>query len=417
MAARTGMTPEEFYRQHGFTVGDGAARTASQAKPTRSIFDKADGPSDFDALKKLRAEAYEASDGPAGAEAFRAQSDALQHGDTVHFLDASGDMISVMKSGKDSYTITASGGESYGFTAKAVERILEKEQRKLAEEPKPSDAGTLHQSDAQPVADLRGDEIAPAGTDSKGLRSAARDWFKENLTGKSVHSDALDADVTFSNSRKAIANSADPRKLKLFAAIPDIVAHGEKVDERPHTKAGDNIKAWHYLRATVTLDGEQIPVTLSVREDNNGHFYYNHVLEDRTLRTHRSHSRSGWWNGGAASNIGQRGDSGKTDDTYEQSPADDGVNMVLGQGDAPEGWGFADTPSAEEVADMMKPNANSHGRYNPATSTISLMKTANLSTFIHELGHHHLETLINLADAHEGIGKDADAILHWFSPA
>jgi hypothetical protein len=91
--------------------------------------------------------------------------------------------------------------------------------------------------------------------------------------------------------------------------------------------------------------------------------------------------------------------------------------MVLGQGDAPEGWGFADTPSAEEVADMMKPNANSHGRYNPATSTISLMKTANLSTFIHELGHHHLETLINLADAHEGIGKDADAILHWFSPA
>jgi hypothetical protein len=24
------MTPEEFYRQHGFTVGDGAARTASQ---------------------------------------------------------------------------------------------------------------------------------------------------------------------------------------------------------------------------------------------------------------------------------------------------------------------------------------------------------------------------------------------------
>jgi hypothetical protein len=276
------MTPEEFYRQHGFTVGDGAARTASQAKPTRSIFDKADGPSDFDALKKLRAEAYEASDGPAGAEAFRAQSDALQHGDTVHFLDASGDMISVMKSGKDSYTITASGGESYGFTAKAVERILEKEQRKLAEEPKPSDAGTLHQSDAQPVADLRGDEIAPAGTDSKGLRSAARDWFKENLTGKSVHSDALDADVTFSNSRKAIANSADPRKLKLFAAIPDIVAHGEKVDERPHTKAGDNIKAWHYLRATVTLDGEQIPVTLSVREDNNGHFYYNHVLEDRT---------------------------------------------------------------------------------------------------------------------------------------
>jgi hypothetical protein len=76
--------------------------------------------------------------------------------------------------------------------------------------------------------------------------------------------------------------------------------------------------------------------------------------------------------------------------------------------------GFADTPSAEEVADMMKPNANSHGRYNPATSTISLMKTANLSTFIHELGHHHLETLINLADAHEGIGKDADAILRWF---
>lgn len=58
------------------------------------------------------------------------------------------------------------------------------------------------------------------------------------------------------------------------------------------------------------------------------------------------------------------------------------------------------------------------GTFNPSTGVITLNKTANLSTWLHELGHYQLELLADLAtgpDAIPEIKADMDAVLGWFS--
>jgi hypothetical protein len=58
------------------------------------------------------------------------------------------------------------------------------------------------------------------------------------------------------------------------------------------------------------------------------------------------------------------------------------------------------------------------GTFNPSTGAITLNKTANLSTWLHELGHYQLELLADLAtgpDAIPEIAADMDRVLAWFS--
>lgn len=57
------------------------------------------------------------------------------------------------------------------------------------------------------------------------------------------------------------------------------------------------------------------------------------------------------------------------------------------------------------------------GAYAPATDTITLMRTADLSTFLHESGHYFLEVMNRLADdpqAPQQIRDDFDTLLRWF---
>lgn len=59
------------------------------------------------------------------------------------------------------------------------------------------------------------------------------------------------------------------------------------------------------------------------------------------------------------------------------------------------------------------------GTFNPDNLTIALNKNADLSTFLHELGHFHLEALSDLAarpDTPDAIRGDMDTVLKWFNP-
>jgi hypothetical protein len=59
------------------------------------------------------------------------------------------------------------------------------------------------------------------------------------------------------------------------------------------------------------------------------------------------------------------------------------------------------------------------GLYNPATSTITILKNADLSTVLHELGHHQLEVLAKMASMPNppaSVTEDMNHILKWFMP-
>lgn len=135
---------------------------------------------------------------------------------------------------------------------------------------------------AEPVARLRGDEIAPHDADLKTVRTSAKAYFEQNLRGKTVHSEALDKDVKFLNPRKSLSTSAKPEKLRLFAALPEMIEKGRLLGSRPAVGkwAERGAKEFHYLEADVGLGGQAHKVTITLREDANGHIYYNHGLED-----------------------------------------------------------------------------------------------------------------------------------------
>lgn len=71
----------------------------------------------------------------------------------------------------------------------------------------------------------------------------------------------------------------------------------------------------------------------------------------------------------------------------------------------------------QKLSDFQQRKDAARGSFNPATLQISLLKSADLSTFLHESGHFFLEVMADLAaraDAPAQTRKDMEAVLAWF---
>lgn len=254
------------------------------------------------------------------------------------------------------------------------------------------DGPQFGQSEA--VSRLSGEEIAPRDADLKTLRTSARAWYVKHLHGQTFVNNASGREVQFRDGRKAFSTSANPDKLRLFAALREVVEKGviQNTQVPADQSREPSTKAYHWLTAWVELGGKPVEVGVTIREDQAGHLYYNHNPIEIGASTPLTRSDP-------AHKAGA-GESGE--ETLKQSviPAADDINLfVLDQGDG------------------------ARGSFNPATLDLSLLKNADLSTFLHETGHFFLEVQFDLAaqiatdSAQEGerqIVADADALLRWF---
>jgi hypothetical protein len=161
-----------------------------------------------------------------------------------------------------------------------------------------------------PHSTISGEEIAPLNSDVKALRSAARSWYDANLRDKTVASDALGGrEVRFGGSRKAFSASADPLKIRAFAALPEIIAHGRLVNSAADTRPNSTTKAWHFIEGVADIGGKRVAVRASVREDANGNLYYNHVLQEGEAPGNQdTASKAGPDTEGYAQNVGEKVD-------------------------------------------------------------------------------------------------------------
>ncbi len=148
----------------------------------------------------------------------------------------------------------------------------------------PADEGLFKPADKQrplfspraPVAEVRSDEIAAPGTPDR--FKAIRQWALQNLRGQKVPSDALGADVTVNRTGidKSL-NRAGDDILSAIPAIPNLIAHGERLGEPvpPRNPAeAVSTKAWHLLGGTVRIDGRDVRMFVQIREDRAGHYFY-----------------------------------------------------------------------------------------------------------------------------------------------
>jgi len=132
--------------------------------------------------------------------------------------------------------------------------------------------------EGSPVAEITGEEIAPRTVDVKTLRKEARQWYEHNLRGRSVTNWASGREIKFRGADKSFSYSANPDKLRLFAALEAVIEHCEiKRSEPPKDPSVENSTiAYHWLEAPVSLNGEIVTVGVTIREDANGNLYYNH---------------------------------------------------------------------------------------------------------------------------------------------
>lgn len=135
------------------------------------------------------------------------------------------------------------------------------------------------------VSTLKGDEIAGSDADVKTLRTAAKSWYRENLSGTSVDNPKLGpVEFTRRGLNKAIHESANPLKLRIFPALPDIISKGEIVGSELNRDLAShpNVVRYHWIEAPVEIGGETHRVRVALEERTDGKIYYNHTLPDQS---------------------------------------------------------------------------------------------------------------------------------------
>lgn len=241
---------------------------------------------------------------------------------------------------------------------------------------------------AAPVARLSGEEIA-ADLTQDNVTEKTRDWFKANLQGKVFHREGVgDIRITGGSWKKKLRFNLkrDLLKARLVPAIPDVLQHGHYYGRRELDKVrDDNIVAFHYFGANVEVGGNVVEVSVSVAEDQFGKLFYNINPNPRERTEKKLPLLPGEKDQGAGASTDATSIGGNTDVSEDLegtvSESNDDVNI-----------NYANNNTFQQNTDAPR------GAFDPNTNTIALLEKADLSTFIHELGHFYFETLTRIAN-------------------
>lgn len=242
--------------------------------------------------------------------------------------------------------------------------------------------------DAAPVSRLSGEEIA-ADLTQDNVTEKTRDWFKANLQGKVFHREGVgDIRITGGSWKKKLRFNLkrDLLKARLIPAIPDVLQHGHYYGREELAKVrDDNIVAFHYFGANVEVGGNVVEVSVSVAEDQFGKLFYNINPNPRERTEKKLPLLPGEKDQGAGASTDATSIGGNTDVSEDLegniSESNDDVNINYTNNNT-----FQQNKGAPR------------GAFDPTTNTIALLEKADLSTFIHELGHFYFETLTRIAN-------------------
>lgn len=241
---------------------------------------------------------------------------------------------------------------------------------------------------AAPVARLSGEEIA-ADLTQDNVTEKTRDWFKANLQGKVFHREGVgDIRITGGSWKKKLRFNLkrDLLKARLVPAIPDVLQHGHYYGRRELDKVrDDNIVAFHYFGANVEVGGNVVEVSVSVAEDQFGKLFYNINPNPRERTEKKLPLLPGEKDQGAGASTDATSIGGNTDvsEDLEGNISESNVDVNIN---------YTNNNTFQQNKGAPR------GAFDPNTNTIALLEKADLSTFIHELGHFYFETLVRIAN-------------------
>lgn len=134
------------------------------------------------------------------------------------------------------------------------------------------------------VTVLTGEELGAAELGAKELRDAARAWAAENLKGKNFVNRATGWEVQVSQRgiKESLSRSARISKVQSMVALPSLIeqailGHSEANRNKQRDPFTSQV---HTLYAPVEIAGQDYLARLVVKENANGHLFYDHDLSD-----------------------------------------------------------------------------------------------------------------------------------------
>lgn len=111
-------------------------------------------------------------------------------------------------------------------------------------------------------------------------RSDAEAWGEANLYKKSFKNKSLGRDIKVLNIGKAISQAFNAEKLNFIKHLPTVLTNSQYIGSTADEKKRPNVVGFHYFACKLNIGGKPQGVIISVREDNNGDIYYNHILRE-----------------------------------------------------------------------------------------------------------------------------------------
>ena len=238
------------------------------------------------------------------------------------------------------------------------------------------------------------------------LRRAAKDFYNNVLAGTKVEHPGLGA-IKFAKTGKdkSFSNSANYKKLLLFSKLRELLESSIVIkEEENRDNRHPGRKRYYTLQSTAMIEGLPALVTMTVYEDNQGNFYYNHGLFDGQDNVRKESS--------AQIRALEPGDQGLRD----TASTEDSSVILRQESEKLKGEKAGDSSSTEGYSrDMTRDglNLNIHeavfGQSAPygwvifgeTEAMIELFEFANRATLLHEMGHVFLQDVLDAANMEE----------------
>lgn len=251
-----------------------------------------------------------------------------------------------------------------------------------------------------PAVVVRGDELGvPEGAGIKDYQKAAREVYRELQKTPAHREDLGEIRFTAAGFGEIKKTGFDLKKWKMVPHLREIVESAEyKAKAELNKPRKDRIVAFHWLEATIELEGKFFRVGVNIAEDADGNKFYNfnEDLDAWEQKYKAPDNRSGQYTPGAqellqdasasvASNIGTDAD---------------GVNLHI-------------LPRGGRANALGSTTADADGNY-----VIQLFRGADLSTLTHETAHVfflEMERLEREGLADEKMLADLAALREWTS--
>jgi len=121
--------------------------------------------------------------------------------------------------------------------------------------------------------------------------------YSNTHTGKTIR-------VSKAGLKEVVHHFPDTKPVKVAARLPEVIEHADYIGSaEPDENAGTNVRRFHYLGADLTLDGEPHYAILTVREDNNGEWFYDQRVD--VLKNEGSPFGPGGTHGGQTDPAGE----------------------------------------------------------------------------------------------------------------